>query len=257
MEPNKFEKEIKKMFDGREIRPSASAWDRIEKELEGEPPAQKDQKNRWYAIVAGIIVLLGLSIGYFSQKSDGQEPMDTIISVEIEEPPAPKVEEGIDTDIEMETPMNGLDVNDALVVTQPKEQESTARAIDKNKPTPGKSEMVSEDLDIASVSSDVDGKLDSVPQNAIDRKIGELVAQVGALEALDTEITDAEIDSLLRLAQRQILAERALHKKGTVDAMALLAEVEDELDRSYRDQLFEKLKEGFFKVRTAVVDRNR
>jgi hypothetical protein len=36
----------------------------------------------------------------------------------------------------------------------------------------------------------------------------------------------------------------------------LLSDVEDELNRSLRDQLFEKLKEGYQKVRTAVVYRN-
>jgi len=38
--------------------------------------------------------------------------------------------------------------------------------------------------------------------------------------------------------------------------MALLTEVEGELDQSFRDQIFEKLKSGFLKVRTAVADRN-
>ena len=36
-----------------------------------------------------------------------------------------------------------------------------------------------------------------------------------------------------------------------------LTEVEDELDQSFRDQIFDSLKEGFLKVRTAVADRNK
>ena len=42
----------------------------------------------------------------------------------------------------------------------------------------------------------------------------------------------------------------------TVDAMALLAEAETEMDQTFREQLFIKLKNGFNKVRTAVADRN-
>jgi len=35
-----------------------------------------------------------------------------------------------------------------------------------------------------------------------------------------------------------------------------LNEVEGELDISFREQIFESLKTGFLKVRTAVADRN-
>ncbi|NNK21468.1 MAG: hypothetical protein HKP07_09175, partial [Flavobacteriaceae bacterium] len=41
-----------------------------------------------------------------------------------------------------------------------------------------------------------------------------------------------------------------------VDALALLADVEEEVNRSFRDQLFEKLKDGYLKVRTAIAYRN-
>jgi len=36
-----------------------------------------------------------------------------------------------------------------------------------------------------------------------------------------------------------------------------LAEVEDELDESFRDQIFDALKTGYLKLRTAVADRNQ
>jgi len=43
---------------------------------------------------------------------------------------------------------------------------------------------------------------------------------------------------------------------GKVDAMALLIEVEDEIDQSFRDRIFKKLKDGLFKARTAIANRN-
>ena len=72
----------------------------------------------------------------------------------------------------------------------------------------------------------------------------------------NAEITDAEIDSLLRAAQQELFTDKILNSEGKVDAMALLTEVEEELDDSFRDQIFEALKQGYLKVRTAVADRN-
>ena len=77
------------------------------------------------------------------------------------------------------------------------------------------------------------------------------------LEDAKQEVTDAEVDSLLRAAQRQILTDKLFADSGSVDAMSLLAEVEDELDESFRDQIFDALKSGYLKLRTAVADRNQ
>lgn len=91
----------------------------------------------------------------------------------------------------------------------------------------------------------------------IAQKVEEVVAQVELMEISQQDVTDAEVDSLLRAAQRQILTDKLFSKSGSVDAMSLLAEVEDELDESFRDQIFDALKTGYFKLRTAVADRNQ
>jgi hypothetical protein len=71
-----------------------------------------------------------------------------------------------------------------------------------------------------------------------------------------SQVTDAELDSLLRNAQEAIVREQLFNTDKTVNAIALLTEVEDELDQSFRTQIFQSLKTGFLKVRTAVADRN-
>src|SRR5690606_33354719 len=95
-----------------------------------------------------------------------------------------------------------------------------------------------------------------VPQEAINSKIEEVIAQVALLEQTDTDITDAEVDSLLLQAQRELFSNNVIRDDHTIDAMALLADVEGELDRSFREQLFDMLKEGYFKARNAVATRN-
>ncbi len=92
-------------------------------------------------------------------------------------------------------------------------------------------------------------------ESVLNKKIADVVAQVALLER-SAEVTDAEVDSLLRNAQEAIVREQLFNTDKTVNAMALLTEVEDELDQSFRDQIFQSLKTGFLKVRTAVADRN-
>ena len=110
----------------------------------------------------------------------------------------------------------------------------------------------SEQFDIPSENSELE---DSVHLIAL--KANEVLEQVTFLEQKnEIEITDAEVDSLLRNAQEEILNEKRFTLDGKVDAMALLTEVEDELDASFRGQIFEALKGSYLKLRTAVADRN-
>ena len=88
-------------------------------------------------------------------------------------------------------------------------------------------------------------------------KVEEIVAEVKKLEATDGAATPEEIDALLAQAQREIATNRILNSSsGTVDAAALLLDVEIELERSFRDRVFDALGDGYKKIRTAVVERN-
>ena len=71
-------------------------------------------------------------------------------------------------------------------------------------------------------------------------------------------MTDAEIDVLLAEAQREIISNQIFNKNtNKVDANALLLDVEAELyPESFRERVFEALKEGFVKARDAVANRN-
>ena len=83
-----------------------------------------------------------------------------------------------------------------------------------------------------------------------------MLATVLNLESESNQVTDVEVDSLLRAAQFDILKEKVFQDNGKVDAMALLVEVEDEIDQSFREKIFKKLKDGLFKARTAIANRN-
>jgi len=91
----------------------------------------------------------------------------------------------------------------------------------------------------------------------IDSNVDELVAQTQILQKDEKPENIEEVNTLLLKAQRDIQTEKVVHgMKRKVDATALLNEVEDDLETSFRDKVFEALGDGIEKVKTAVVERN-
>ena len=84
-----------------------------------------------------------------------------------------------------------------------------------------------------------------------------MVASVESLQQKNTQVTIEEVENLLQQAQRDIATQRLLDQATTrIDPASLLDDVENELERSFRDKVFDALGEGFNKIRTAVVERN-
>jgi len=247
MAPNKFEEHIKKQLQEREIRPSESAWNRISEHLEvTEEPKSKSFFK--YGIAASFIGLLMVSILYFNR----DETIADTQTVVTEKPVDPAEKEQKSQDILKEKALE-----DQVVATQETDSKIAINSASPKKPdkvikttvaNSDKNDKFIAKVDIAKKSSD----------ELIDTKIAEIIAQVDLLEKENnTLVTDAEIDVLLRNAEKEVLENRIFLKNNSVDAMALLADVEDELDKSFRDRIFDALKDGFVKVRTAVADRNK
>ncbi|WP_027077337.1 hypothetical protein [Maribacter antarcticus] len=251
MEPDKFETYIKSKLDAREIAPTQGAWDKIAKELKSEPIANTPHYF-WLGIAASVTVLLGVTIFYLNtgeKELSTQELVETPSKTSVE-----KVKEVMGT--------TALENSNGLVLEQADVQGTKGI-----KPVIVPSDTVLEPDFIRQKQADAifvevnqqerqDVQMPTQLFEAIlKEKITEVVAQVRLLEST-SKVTDAEVDSLLRNAQRTILKERLFKPDQSVDAMALLAQVEEELDQSFRDQIFQSLKTGFLKVRTAVADRN-
>lgn len=253
MVPNKFEKHIKEKLDGREIKPSAKTWQKLNNQLDASSIQPKKKGYFWYGIAASFIGILIVSILYMNREN-AQITTDIQVVDSFEE--ENKETNDFKTDILIED------------TTEIKVAETTTNAIQNNI----KKESI-KDTKQENLVTDMEDKIVSFEKEAsaieevqiksklsdqiINTKILEIVAQVNSLEENTNALTDAEVDSLLRNAQEEILRDKLFNQNRSVDAMALLIEVEDELDRSFRDQIFESLKTGFLKVRTAVADRNK
>ncbi len=247
METNKFEEHIAKKMNEREIQPSPAAWEKITEQLEiSRTPKRKSYL--WYSIAAGFIGLMIISV-LFLDKSRTPSIPETV--------DAPKTKEK--NNVEKGLPAI-IDTNETEIVLE----DGTDNNIDDEDVESHKvvdfSSKENENTPITSIGEEIlSGKNieePMIPDTVVEAKITELLVQVNAIEETGPALTDTEVDSLLRKAQQEIMVEKIMGNSNSVDAMALLSEVEEELDQSFRDQILEKLKSGFLKVRTAVADRN-
>lgn len=241
-----FEKQIKDKLKEREIRPSESAWHRISSALEEDQPRRTNYFR--YGIAAGFIGLLIISVLYFKAGDESEKEIQIVnsppvksVSNQADHVPPGEIITNTNKEYELNNGVASNDENSTKERLQP--------IVNPVKPAFDRDSNPDQFTPKVKVSP---GPVDQM----IGLKVTEIIAQVNVLEKDAAAITDAEVDSLLRQAQRDILTADLFKIDGSVDAAALLGEVEDELDQSFRDQIFEKLKTGFVKVRTAVADRN-
>ena len=242
---DKLEKHIKEKLEERTIAPSKGAWDKIASKVK-EPAPQR--RNTWfpYAIAASVVGIVLVSVFYFTK---GDPEVEQVQMVETE------------NTIDKETQIKP---EDKVVETSVKQNQTEVAETKSESFVADKTQELSPELPISNTevaAQEVKEPLqDDIKINSdvlIAQKVEEVVAQVQLMENAKQDVTDAEVDSLLRAAQRQILTDKLFADGGSVDAMSLLAEVEDELDESFRDQIFDALKSGYLKLRTAVADRNQ
>ncbi|MBC9798049.1 hypothetical protein [Sinomicrobium weinanense] len=236
-----LERRIKKKLEERRITPSAKAWDRLEKGLDEAPHAHRKKNIRPYWIAASAVVLLVVGAWFFKgERRAGDSPKVAGIQTDTGQKERKKVVKVVEED-------TGAPVKVNIPVVKP--QENTTPLV--KSPETGRAVSFPETREKESVVAH--HKEEALAFE--DKKVEEVVSKIMEIEEKG-EVTDEEIELLLAEAQKEIDSQRLLiNQTGTVDAMALLEEVESELDKSFRDKVFEALKEGLKRVRTAVANR--
>lgn len=243
---DKLEKHIKDTLEERTMAPSPGAWEKIAGQISIQP---KKKGRKWYplAIAASFVGILLVSILFFTSEPNKA----TQIQVVEENPGKTEVNYDVETrpiELIQKEQLNVGEVEVAKSEPEPILPESRKEQVELPK-----SESV---LAQQGTKLPVEDERIKKSEGLIFQKVEEVVAQVEVMESLQNNVSDAEVDSLLRAAQKQILTDKLFTQNGSVDAMGLLAEVEDELDETFRDQIFDALKDGYLKLRTAVADRN-
>ena len=245
MEVDKFEKHIKEQLHRREINPSEAAWEKLSGQL---PKAEhrKSKKFLWYGVAASFIGIVLIASIYFGNDT---EPINTGVQV-VDAPKEADIilqQEVFPEQHSMDEQQVEAEVEVNVTIEKSRERRPILKSTDNSQ------FAVTQATDIEPLETKT---IQTSTEQLVDSKIAELIVQVEFMEDNNLQVTDAELDSLLRKAENEILSQKIRDHGGKIDALALLDEVETELDQTFRAQIFESLKAGFLKVRTAVADRN-
>lgn len=256
---------IKNKLEGRRIEVSETSWEMLASQLD----ANEQQKKRksFYPYAACLALLVGF-IMFMILKTETVEETETIVKTETEATKNPtKVDaQQIVIPIEIEK----ITIENNVVSTQ----ESTSKVIEDN---------VVRDKLIAEEKQQLETVLHKELQHTVvvnekeqlPKKIKTIITEkevvvVNANEDLKASIlalsvaekiaiTDEEIDQLLKEA-KQSLQKIAIKKDVDITSFAtadeLLEEVEFELDKSFKQKVFDLIKSNIQKSRTVIADRN-
>ena len=231
MAPIKFEEHIKERLEKREIKPSADSWERLNKKLDNK--SGKNDRKTWIFLVAAVLVV-ALMTSIFVQNS------------------APAGER---------TKITNSDADTENVISRPQEIEKTQLASEKTEDqnfenaeksvAKNNSELRREPL--KTVASEGLENLATVESIPVKTEIFKAETKVEG----NVKTSDQEIETLLAEAFQNIEKKEISDDEKRLMAEQLLSEVEDDLDKSFRKEVFDMLKEGFGKARVAIVNRNQ
>ena len=244
---DEWEKSVGDQLRERRISPRPELWERVNQELDQLPVEEEEAKAfpwRWAAV---FLALVGMASLYWM--SQGGEEQETSLPALVEKELPREMTEPVAT-----TPIEVIEVEQP---DQAVDQREIAQA-EETVPTPLEDQKRDQGLtEIAQAEQLQPSSLDQM----IEEKSKALLAEVIALEKTGQIVSDQEVDSLLRLAQAELLAERQMKKGDSLylNPLALLAEAEYELDndKNFRDRLYDSLKDSFNRVSTAVAQRNQ
>ncbi|XCF05162.1 hypothetical protein ABI125_10545 [Tamlana crocina] len=245
MAPLKYEEELKNKLEKRSLQPSKQAWEKLSNRLDNEQKPNNNKLYWWLGVAASIVGVAFVATPFFSTNSTIEKEQKIVTT--------PKTEQN---DI---LPNNNIE--DVKMVDTQKPEPKPMKTQPAEKTTTITPDFNNTQTEIVSVPEKSNTKvLDKPSINSSltfeEQKIQDVVAQVHELKQTQ-EVTDADIDALLKIAEREIKLNRIIDKNtGVVDANALLQGVEAELDQSFRTKVFEAIKASYNTVKTAVAQRN-
>ena len=256
MAPIKFEENIKSKLEERTLSPSSDAWSKLSDRLDAEENKSKKSVFWWLSIAAGLLVMVAVSVQFFSQEDSNQiAPM--------------MVEEGLIEEAIKNQNLDSKPKKAILLVEEKNEVEKENKLL----PTKKESQIIDykkgtkktfddNKTELATVNNDSLTQ-DELAYNEAEELLREAQLKLAVADAMktlkseNTSVADNEIDSLLNIASKEIFKENLEDQTfQTADATKLLESVEDEMGQSFRTRVFEALKNSYDTVKTAVADRN-
>lgn len=259
-----YEEYFRKKLEARDVKPGVDSWNRLEAQLEEAGKARRTTRKWWPGIVAACACLL-FFVGFMFQSSSdavlvveqqeiehqGTTQEDTQLQpssfeteAEFSESVVAEETTGVEKDESPDQPqitsgIAGQEMDDSKISkTAWMQQEQTELLLAKQMKELGLADLLLQE---------------DISDQVLWQKLDEVLAQASKLQERSGQVSDAEIDALLLLAAEDISSNRS-SQGAAISAEALLYEVEMELEESFRQRVFDLLKQGLDRTRTAVVN---
>ncbi len=252
MAPIKQEEQMRDKLEKRSLQPSPESWATLSKRLDAEQKNKNKSLFWWFGIAASVVGIVFVTAMYFNNTSfENNTPTIVDSNDDVIQKDEFKKEEVAVEDIKP-------------VEHSPKETEQKSSAnINRPKKNQILNQIHQEEMAAQVQQSSSEISIDKVTEIKTseltfeEQKVLDVVSVINSLKTNGKTVTDTEIDSLLKRAQKEILSNRLYNETTrTVDANALLQDVEADLQQSFRSKVFEALQSGYESVKTAVAQRN-
>ncbi|GAB4155775.1 MAG: hypothetical protein Tsb0033_05460 [Winogradskyella sp.] len=257
MAPIKFEEQLKDKLEKRSLQPSAESWSKLSERLDAEEKKTKNPWFWWMGIAAAVVITLTIVTQTIGTK-DTEQFLPQVVEQDLKED-TNKVEESATKDIQemkLAAENNESKTSSEQEDHKNKTEISNYKSVAKNQT---KSQLaIDEKIDKANTANNINSKNEQsaiIEDPVIDKAV--VLQAIEDLNPQKTSVTDREVDSLLKVANKELFKDK-LQKDAsrTVDAKSLLEEVEDDMGQSFRTKVYEALKDGYQTVKTAVAHRN-
>ncbi|WP_179008855.1 hypothetical protein [Winogradskyella forsetii] len=260
MAPIKFEENIKDKLEKRTLSPTSESWSKLSERLDEDEKKSKKPIFWWLSIAAGLLIMMAVSIQFFNTNDSEELRPQTVEENLINEPINKEtIQPDQKESIEFANGENKVEEKEEILPTL-KESDIIDFKSDRIKNHEPKHQLAEiEETQESKTPVVIDPIVNNESRSEIDDTIlnNAIVQAMKTLKSENSSVTDREIDSLLKIASKELFKENL--KKETIkltDADALLMSVEDEMGQSFRTKVFEALKESYKTVKTAVADRN-
>ena len=244
MGQSEFNDDIKNKLEQRSLSPSDGAWDKLEVMLDNKDRSVMRRQYRRYFIAASMLLLIGLSYLYLSQENSVIEERSLVND---------------ETVIEVTPNKNEVNTQVAIVKnnTNSLVSEDDGNKEFKRQIPSKRSIKIAHDARNQVVLALVDNK--NVKESSLEEELVlENVVSTKTVRDVDAEVEALLADAMRKLPVKEKVDDRAKEQSTyVVDEKALLASVEQEMDISFKEKIFKKIKEGFQKTKTVVVKRNQ
>ena len=219
MEQHKLREKLQK----RSIVPSENSWDQLSEKLDANESVQKNGAWQFLKYVAIFLMITTVGLYFFKSNKDVIETpvvIAPILNEEVNKSPIIKVNPEIRVAETTVDPIIRVDNKKQSIILKDEEVQNINIAFN-----------TSED----SIESSKTINIETVPVEMQTEDI--LVVE----QVSEADILELEVDQLLRASRIKLSVNREMSPKRTVSASILLSEVEDDLDKDFKEKLVEKI----------------